>query len=86
MRGGRSFEEREDMGSNKTERGGGTGGGPQSVRGNYEYIKAIHRTVMESMHQFIMYILYVLQPVRRGGSAREGGGGGRGGELVQKGF
>ena len=37
--------------------GGGAGGAAQSVRGNYKSCKAINLTVVEKMHQFIMYIL-----------------------------
>ena len=37
--------------------GGGTGGAAQSVRGNYKSFKGINLTVLERMHQFIMYIL-----------------------------
>ena len=29
----------------------------QSVRGNYESFKGINLTVLEGMHQFVMYIL-----------------------------
>ena len=35
----------------------GTGGAAQSVRGNYKSFKGINLTVLERMHQFIMYIL-----------------------------
>ena len=44
-------------GFGKRERGGGTGGAAQSVRGNYKSLKGINLTVLERMHQFIMYIL-----------------------------
>ena len=37
--------------------GGGTGGATQSVRGNDKSFKGINLTVLEGMHQFIMYIL-----------------------------
>ena len=33
------------------------GGATQSVRGNYKSLKGINLTVLEGMHQFIMYIL-----------------------------
>ena len=36
---------------------GRTGGAAQSVRGNYKSFKGINVTVLERMHQFIMYIL-----------------------------
>ena len=36
--------------------GGGAGGATQSVRGNCESFKGINVTVVEGMHQFIMYI------------------------------
>ena len=55
----------------------GAGGGTQSVRGNYKSFKGTNLTVVEGMHQFIMYILYLVQPVRRGRSVRRRGGGGR---------
>ena len=32
-------------------------GATQSVRGNYESFKGITLTILEGMHQFIMYIL-----------------------------
>ena len=38
------------------------------MRGNYKSFKGTNVTVVEGMHQFIMYILYVVQPVRRGRS------------------
>ena len=34
--------------------GGGTGGAPQSVRGNYKSCKGTNLTVVEGMNQFIM--------------------------------
>ena len=43
------------MGLNKRKRG--AGGATQSVRGNYKYFKGTNSTVVEGMHQFIMYIL-----------------------------
>ena len=47
------------MGLNKRERGGagGMGGATQSVRGNYKSFKGVNLTVLEGMHQVIMYIL-----------------------------
>ena len=60
VRGGRSFE---GIRLNKRERGGGAGGGAtQSVRGNYKPFKGINLTVLEGIHQFIMYqfIMYIL--------------------------
>ena len=46
----------------------------QSVRGNCKsFKKGINLTVLEGMHQFIMYIMYVVQPVRRGRSVRGSG-------------
>ena len=77
------------MGLNKRERGGGegTGGAAQSVRGNSKSSKGINLTVSEGMLQFIMYILEVLQPVRRGRRVFEGvgsGGRGRGKKTVLK--
>ena len=38
---------------------GGMGGATQNVRGNYKSLKGINMTVLEGMHQFIMYILKV---------------------------
>ena len=38
-------------------RGGGMGGATQNVRGNYKSSKGINLTLLEGMHQFIMYIL-----------------------------
>ena len=38
-------------------KGEGTGGVAQFVRGNYKSFKGINVTVLERMHQFIMYIL-----------------------------
>ena len=37
--------------------GGVAGGAAQSVRRNYKYFKGTNLTVVEGMHQFIMYIL-----------------------------
>ena len=37
--------------------GGGTGGATQSVCGNYKSFKGTNLTVVEGMHQFIIYIL-----------------------------
>ena len=37
--------------------GGGACGAAQSVRGNYTLFEGINVTVLERMHQFIMYIL-----------------------------
>ena len=37
--------------------GAGGGGETQSVRGNYKSCKGINLTVLEGIHQFIMYIL-----------------------------
>ena len=46
------------MGLNKRERGGeGVGGATQYVRGNCKSFTEINLTVLEGMHQFIMYIL-----------------------------
>ena len=39
------------------EQEGARGGGTQSVRGNYESFKGTSLTVVEGMHQFIMYTL-----------------------------
>ena len=39
--------------------GKGTFGVTQSVRGNCKSVKGINMTVLEGMHQFIMYILKV---------------------------
>ena len=50
------------------------GGAAQSVRGNCKYFKGTNLTVVEGMHQFIMYILQVVQRMRRGRSVRRGGG------------
>ena len=36
---------------------GGGGGATQNVRGNYESLEGINLTVLDGMHQFIMYIL-----------------------------
>ena len=77
------------MGLNKREwrGGGGPGGATQYVRGNYKSFKGINLTVLEGMHQqFIMYILQVVQPVKRGRSVRRGGWRGAGGGLGQKDF
>ena len=51
------FLGRGGLGLNKRERGGGTGGATQSVRGNYKSFKGINPTFLEGMHQLIMYIL-----------------------------
>ena len=67
--------------------GGGTVGATPSVRGNYKSFRGINLTVSEGMLQFIMYILEVLQPVRRGRRVFEGvgsGGRGRGKKTVLK--
>ena len=45
------------MGLNKRERRGETGGATQSVRGNYKSLNGINLTVLEGIHQFIIYIL-----------------------------
>ena len=37
---------------------GGTGGATQSMCGNYKSFKGTNLTVVEGMHQFIVYILY----------------------------
>ena len=58
--------------------GAGGGGATQSVRGSYKILKGINVTVLEGMHQFIMYILPVVQPVRIGRSVQAGGLGGGG--------
>ena len=61
MRGGRSFDGRGGLVLMKRDRGGEGGGSAdgvaQSVRGNYISFKGINVTVLERMHQFIMYIL-----------------------------
>ena len=65
------------LGLSKRERGGGgrgAGRATQSVRGNYKSFKGTNLTVVEGVHQFIMYILQVVQPVSRGRSVRRGGG------------
>ena len=55
------------------------GGGYRSIsRPNYKSFKGINVTISEGLHQFIMYILKVVQPVRRGRSVRGGGGGAKG--------
>ena len=54
------------------------GGATQSVRENCKSFKWTNLTVAEGMHQFIMYILYVVRPVRRGRSVRRGVGVGAG--------
>ena len=59
----------------------GTVGATQSVRGNYKPLEETNLTVSEGKHQFILiYILYIVQPVRRGRNVRGGegvaGGGG----------
>ena len=46
------------------------------MRGNYKSFEGTNLTVVEGTHQFITYILYVVQPVRRGRSVRRGGVGG----------
>ena len=38
---------------------GGAGGATHSVRGNYTSFKGTNLTVVEGMHQFIMYIMQV---------------------------
>ena len=44
------------LGLNTRERGG-TGGATQSVPGNDKFLKGTNLTVVEGMHQFVMYIL-----------------------------
>ena len=45
------------------------------MRGNCKSFKGTNLTVVEGMHQYISkYILYVVQPVRRGRSVRRRGG------------
>ena len=55
--------------------GGGGDGATQSERGNYVFLKGTRLTDVEGMHQFIMCIMYVVQPGRRG-EVFEGVGGG----------
>ena len=55
------------MGLNRRERGGGEKGSSICAR-SYKSSKGTNLTVVEGMRQFIMYILYVVQPVRRGRS------------------
>ena len=57
-------------------RGGRAGGVTQSVRERYKSFKGANLTVVEGMHQIFMYVLYVVQPVRRERSVWVGGGGG----------
>ena len=40
--------------------GGGTGGATQSVHGNHKSFKGTNLAVVKGMHQFIMYILKVV--------------------------
>ena len=56
------------------------GGATQSVHGNYTSFKGTNLTVVEGMHQFVVYILYAIQRVRRGRTecSKGWGGGGRG--------
>ena len=53
------FQGREGMGLNKREArgGGGISGLTQNVRGNYKLFKGINLTILEGMHQFIVYNL-----------------------------
>ena len=49
-------------------------GATQSVRGIYKSFTETNLTVVEGLHQRIMYILQVGQQVKRGRSVRRGGG------------
>ena len=45
------------------------------MRGNYKSFDGTYRTVVKGMRQFTMYILSVVQPVRKGRSGPKGQGG-----------
>ena len=55
--------------------GGGAAGTTQSVRGNCKFFEGTNLTIVDGMHHFIMYILSVVQPVRKGRSVQRGWGG-----------